>query len=191
VNPEPSPDFLVALRDLLEALDELGAPAMIIGGLAVIATGVPRSTVDIDATIAGVATTPEQILAAFSRHGILPRIENALELARSRQVVLGLHTETDIAIDLSLAWLPFEAEALENCVRFDYRGLSLPFPRPEDLLIYKLVAHRPKDIEDAEKIFALHRMTISSARVRHWIEQFSAALEDDSRLQTLEKILRR
>jgi hypothetical protein len=43
--------FTSALRALTKALDELGAPSMIIGGIAVIAAGVPRETIDIDATV--------------------------------------------------------------------------------------------------------------------------------------------
>jgi len=40
-----------ALAALRKALQELSAPSMIIGGIAVIAHGVGRQTVDIDATI--------------------------------------------------------------------------------------------------------------------------------------------
>lgn len=43
--------LLDALRALSAALREAGAPSMIIGGIAVIARGVPRLTVDIDATV--------------------------------------------------------------------------------------------------------------------------------------------
>jgi hypothetical protein len=43
--------ILSALVDLAAALEEDGAPAMIIGGIAVIVRGVPRQTVDVDATV--------------------------------------------------------------------------------------------------------------------------------------------
>jgi hypothetical protein len=43
--------LLAALAACARALRRLARPAMIIGGLAVIARGVPRQTVDIDATI--------------------------------------------------------------------------------------------------------------------------------------------
>ena len=47
---EPSPaDFVAALRALGEGLDALGLPWMVIGGVAVITSGVPRYTADIDA----------------------------------------------------------------------------------------------------------------------------------------------
>ena len=40
-----------ALRAVAAALDDLAAPSMIIGGIAVIAAGVPRQTIDVDATV--------------------------------------------------------------------------------------------------------------------------------------------
>ncbi|HUP48359.1 MAG TPA: hypothetical protein VNA04_06175 [Thermoanaerobaculia bacterium] len=45
--------FRTALAQLVAALGELEAPSMIIGGVAVIAAGVPRDTIDIDATVLG------------------------------------------------------------------------------------------------------------------------------------------
>ena len=45
--------FQAGLRALVAALSEIEAPSMIIGGVAVIAAGVPRETVDIDATVLG------------------------------------------------------------------------------------------------------------------------------------------
>jgi hypothetical protein len=47
-----------ALRALAEALDELGTPAMVIGGIAVIARGVPRTTLDIERLL---VTHPDQV----------------------------------------------------------------------------------------------------------------------------------
>jgi len=44
-------NFLAALRALVTALDDVPAPSMIIGGIAAIAHGVLRSTLDIDAAV--------------------------------------------------------------------------------------------------------------------------------------------
>lgn len=51
-----------ALAALAGALDEAGAPWMIIGGIAVIARGVRRFTTDIDAAVRGDAITIERLL---------------------------------------------------------------------------------------------------------------------------------
>ena len=46
LTTHPEQGFLEALDALGRALDEVDAPSMIIGGVAVIALGVPRLTVD-------------------------------------------------------------------------------------------------------------------------------------------------
>src|SRR4051794_1689321 len=66
--------FAGALRALAAALDEIPALSMIIGGVAVIAAGVPRETIDIDATILGQTSSPEMVLEALARQQIVPRI---------------------------------------------------------------------------------------------------------------------
>jgi len=69
--------LLGALRALVSALDALGKPAMIIGGIAVIARGVPRQTIDIDATVAAADLDLDEVLATLAARHITPRIENA------------------------------------------------------------------------------------------------------------------
>lgn len=80
--------FAAALRAVAAALSEIPAPSMIIGGVAVIAAGVPRQTIDIDATLLGREAGLDEVVTAFTRHGITPRIEDALQFARERQVLL-------------------------------------------------------------------------------------------------------
>ena len=63
VMPPLHTEFLDALQAVSTALAELGSPAMIIGGVAVIAHGVPRLTVDIDATVVATECRPVQALA--------------------------------------------------------------------------------------------------------------------------------
>jgi hypothetical protein len=44
--------------------------------------------------------------------GIVPRIDDALAFAAESQVLLSRHAETGVDIDVPLAWLPFEMEAI-------------------------------------------------------------------------------
>lgn len=185
------PEFAEAVKALQQALDELGSPAMMIGGVAVIALGVPRYTADVDATILGRTTLPEQILDAFARHGIRPRIEEVLKLARSRHVVLALHEPSGVSIDATLGWLPFEEQAIQTSQIRDYAGIEIRVPRAEDLVIYKLVASRPQDIEDAKALLALYNDEINLDRVRDLMRQFSEALQDASRLEVLERLIQK
>lgn len=121
----------------MDALDELGAPAAIIGGLAVIARGIPRSTVDIDATVSARAVEPERLATVLARHDIRERTDGAVAFARRRHVFLGRHQPTGVGLDISLAWLPFEEEAIARAEVLDVAGVKARVARPEDLVIEK------------------------------------------------------
>ncbi len=179
-----------ALKALTRALDELGSPSAIIGGVAVIANGVPRATVDVDATVSAQAVGPERLADVLARHDIVPRMENAVEFARSRHVFLAEHRPSRVAVDVTLAWLPFEEEAIAAAVTCDFAGVRIRVPRPEDLVIYKMVAARPRDLDDVANLLLVHGRAMNLRRVRAVVADFAAALEDIERPAALERLLR-
>lgn len=60
-SPLSSP-LAEAVRAVAEALSAIDAPGMIIGGIAVIARGVPRLTRDVDVTVAGAPLSAGELL---------------------------------------------------------------------------------------------------------------------------------
>jgi hypothetical protein len=159
----------------------------VIGGLAVIAHGVPRYTADIDATLLAGEIDLEKLFEILEEHGIEARINDARSFAIENSVLLLEHRPSGVPIDLSLAWLPFEDEAIRASQLVDYSGVEIPIPRPEDVLLYKLIAFRPGDLEDAERLFLLHRDGIDHDRIRALLEEVCVALEDSTRLETFDR----
>lgn len=185
----PDQGFLDALAALRQGLDDIGTPSMIIGGVAVIALGIPRLTVDIDATLAAARLDVERLVDSLARQGITPRIPDAVAFARQRHVFLGVHEPSGTPVDVSLAWLPFEEEALRNAQACDYAGVHIRIPRPEDLLIYKLIAARPRDLEDAEGLLVLYGNAMDLGRVRTVLKEFAALIDDVDRPLILERLI--
>jgi hypothetical protein len=183
--------LLAALGALADALAELGQPAMIIGGIAAIARGVPRQTIDIDATVWAEELDLGAALATLARHDIAGRIPDVESFARERQVLLLRHQASGTPLELSLAWLPFEREALARAERIDFGGVTLPVARPEDLVIFKAVAWRDRDIADIERLILLHGDAIDLDRVRRVVAEFAEVLEDPGRVARLDEIVRR
>lgn len=179
-----------ALRDLVEGLSQTANPSMIIGGVAVIAHGVPRLTRDVDGTVVGAGTDLRVLLTVLAKHSIVPRIENAEDFASLNQVLLLRHSVAGVDIDLSLAWLPFELEAIAAAELVTIHGVRVPLPRPEDLVIYKLVAWRPQDRQDVERLLALHGDRMDLARVRRFGLEIAAMLDDPERADEIERLLR-
>jgi hypothetical protein len=180
-----------ALRALAQVLDDLPAPAMLIGGMAVIAHGLARTTRDIDVAVLGGKVPLDRLLAHLRKGGFEPRIKNALAFARQNQVLLMRHKATAVELDLSLAWLSFEVEAILSAGRLTLAGTRLPVARAEDLVIYKALAWRPQDQQDVEGLLLLHARKIDLARVRRVVAGFAEAIEDPDRPHNLESVIRR
>lgn len=191
VSDERPPGFLDALRALCDGLGALDVPWMIIGGVAVIAHGVPRYTADVDATVSAPSEALERIFEILADRRIVPRIDGALAFARERQVLLLRHEPSGVDLDVSLAWLPFEVEAIRRSESCDYAGVTIRIPRPDDLVIYKLVAARPRDYEDVERLLLLHGPSLDLRHITATVREFADALEDPMRTDALERLLKK
>lgn len=167
-----------ALRAVLALLDDLPGPGMIIGGLAVIAQGHVRATEDIDVTVSGASVTPGAVIDVAARHGIVSRIDDPVAFAERTQVLLLVHERTGVEVDLSLAWIPFEEEALARQQVVALGEMTIRVCHPEDLIIYKLVAARPLDLEDARQLTLRHGRALDRERIQRTVAGFDEILED-------------
>lgn len=188
-SPKPGKPLDEALRDLVAGLKAAARPSMIIGGIAVIARGVMRLTRDIDATVVGGGTDLEALLKVLRRHGIVPRVENVVRFAEQSHVLLLQHAPSGIDVDLSVAWLPFELDAIAASDVISIHGARVPVARAEDLVIYKIAAWRPQDQQDVERLIALHGEHMDLERVRAFARDLATALEDPQRVEEVEKVL--
>ena len=178
-----------ALEALASAFKELDAPAMLIGGIAVIARGVPRTTLDIDAAIWAEALDLDRAVAVFGRHGLVPRVPAARQFAQEHQVLLLQHDASGTPVDVSLAWLPFEREAIARATLVDLGGATLKVARAEDLVVYKAVAWRERDRSDIERLLLAHPGEVDLGRVRSLVAEFAALLDVPERVGEFEALL--
>ena len=181
--------FIATLEALTDWLDAEQVPYTIIGGVAVSLIAQPRATHDVDTAIWLGEEQWESFFHAGEDRGFHSRLTDALEFAVRARVLLLRHQRSGISIDLSLCALPFEREMIERAVTLEIGGLKLKVPTPEDLIITKAVAQRPKDIADIEAIVNVHQ-NLDFPYIRHWVREFADALEMPELLEHLEKILR-
>lgn len=178
----------VALAALDRALAESATPWMVIGGMAVIMRGGRRMTTDIDAVVRGDAITPGNLAKLLARHEIVPRIDGAVAFAQANLVLLVRHEPTQVDLDVSFGWTGFEYEALAASVVGRFGSVTVPAARPEDLIIYKSLAGRPKDAEDIATLLLLHP-DLDLARVRQRVAELTAIAEAPELLTRLEEII--
>jgi hypothetical protein len=183
--------LLDALAAVRRALLRTGQPHMLIGGLAVIARGVIRDTDDIDATVWAPDLKLPQLVASLARERIVGRIEDLEDFARANQVLLLRHAPSGTPLEISLAWLPFEDEAMGRAENLLLGDTEIPVALAEDLVIYKAVAWRDRDQADIERLLILHRDAIDLDRVREIVRQFADALEEPERVDQFDALVGR
>lgn len=149
------PDLLLlvpALESVQRLIGRLGEQGIIIGGVAVSLLGRPRLTADVDAMVLVDTDELPHLLTIVEQEGLSPRISDAADFARRYRVLLLQHQESGVNVDISLGLLPFEVEAVERSQVHQIGALTLRIPTPEDLIVFKAVAHRPKDLLDIQSI---------------------------------------
>jgi predicted nucleotidyltransferase len=149
---------------------------VIIGGIAVGFLGNPRLTEDIDVMFLLSIQDIPQFLKTADEENIQPRIPGATEFARKNRVLLMQYNPTEVNIDISLGILPFEEEMVERGIVEFTGALSIRLPTPEDLIIMKAVAHRPKDLEDIRTVIDKNP-SLDTDRIKQWVQSFGEILE--------------
>jgi len=171
VAPLLSP--LVSLQQLLARFNDQG---IVIGGVAASLLGKPRLTADVDVVIILSIENLPTLIAGAAEEGLVPRIADAETFARRHRVLLLRHKASGINVDISLGMLPFEVEAVERSITYEIGTVAIRLPTPEDLIVFKAVAHRPKDLLDIQAIIESHP-DLNRERIKYWVREFAQALD--------------
>lgn len=164
---------IAAIQRVIEHLNNQG---VIIGGVAASLLGQPRLTADADALFLLPLEDVPRLIALAQVEGLKPRLADVVDFARRSRVVLLTHEESGIDVDISLGLLPFEIEAVERSQEYQTGSLIIRLPTPEDLIILKAVAHRPKDMLDIQAVIAAQPQ-LDTERIAFWVRQFADLLE--------------
>ncbi len=159
-----------------------------IGGIAVSLVAQPRVTQDIDAVIWLDDSRWQAFLSSGEGFGVVPRISEPLEFARRNRVLLLEHQPTGISIDLSCGALPFEQEMIERAMTIEIGQTTIKVATPEDLVVMKAVANRPKDLADIASIISTNDK-LDQERIRYWVAQFAEVLEMPEIAENVERQL--
>jgi hypothetical protein len=184
------PALIEAAVDVQSVLFADGIRSCVIGGLAVQRWGEPRATQDVDFSVLappGEESGPvDLLLRAFA-----PRRADARAFAIAHRVLL-IRSTNQVPVDVGLAASPFEVEVLARASAWGVAdGLSIVTCSAEDLVLYKLVAGRPRDIADIEGIVRRQGSGLDVDRIRRFGALFAELKEEPELLQTFERALTR
>ena len=188
-TPEMLEPLLGPVAALQNVIEQWGNQGVIIGGIASSLLGEPRLTADADALVLLSLDELPHFLEIAELEGLQPRIPDAISFARRSRVILLQHKPSGINVDISLGLLPFEIETVERSQEYQAGTLTIRLPTPEDLIILKAVAHRPKDMLDIASIISTQEH-LDEKRIAFWVQQFADLLETPEIWLDIEQLLR-
>lgn len=162
----------------------------VFGAQAVIVYGVPRLTADVDVTLALEPDTPERFVAEIQAAGFALRVADP-EFVRQTRVMPFVHSATGMPLDIVLAGSGLEDEFLDRAVMTAFGSTTVPVIDRADLLIAKLLAGRPKDLEDARALWHLHGGQLDTARVRRTLQLLEEALSQSDLVPAFDALVQR
>ena len=157
----------------------------VFGAQAVIAYGVPRLSADVDVTLELVPDEPERFVRDMEAAGFALRVDDP-DFVRRTRVMPFVHLATAMPLDVVLAGSGLEEEFLDRARAVDVGGTKVPLIDPEDLIIAKVLAGRPKDLEDARGLWRLKGRDLDSARIRRTLRLLEEALGQSDLLAAFE-----
>lgn len=160
---------------LAGALTDAGLPYMVIGGQAVLVYGEPRLTRDVDVTLGADPTRLADVLGVCGRLGLIPLVEPEAFVAETL-VLPCEEPETGLRVDFIFSYEGYEREAVARAATVRLGGTDVRFASVEDLVVLKVVAGRPRDLEDVAGVL-VRNPALDAAYVRRWLAAFEEAVE--------------
>lgn len=140
-------DELVRLSGLLQGF---GEPAALVGGIAINVRVSPRPTEDVDILLVVPPGREVELLRLAREHGY------ACDDTETAQLIVGglvqvwgpPDREAGMGLDIMFSDSPFTLAVIARATQMEIMGVRLPIASIEDLLLMKLEANRPEDVED-------------------------------------------
>jgi len=170
--------FEALLKLLARELDRAQISYMVIGGQAVQLYGEPRMTRDIDLTLGLGSEGLDRVLAVCGACCLKPLPAVPAEFVRETMVLPALEERTGIRVDFIFSFTDYERQAIARSRPVVLGGASVRFAAVEDVVIHKLVAGRPRDLEDVRSI-VVKNPGLDRAYVEEWLGGFDRALDRD------------
>jgi hypothetical protein len=164
-----------AVQSLLEALNQLKIPHMLVGSYSTNYHGIPRSTKDADIVLMMKPGDVAQLMKLLPPGFDLdpqPSFEFVTNTLKTLLCIPAVPYEIEL---FALSDDAFDQARFASRVAIHFQGCPTFVPRAEDVIIQKLRwygrGRRPKDLQDALDVLSVQRDHLDWARLRHWCSE--------------------
>lgn len=169
-------------------LDDRGVRYLVVGGLAVMVVGEPRTTADADAVV--FISNPEAELLIRQAAEVGFDVREDVERQRLASTGTIRLRRGRFHLDLITASLPFEEAASRRASIHELFGKRVPFPSAEDLILFKVLAGRDKDMLDAAGVARRHGDRLDVSYLEQTLRPICESAEDMGPWNRLQRVLR-
>ena len=147
----------------------------------------PRLSADVDVTVRLTPEDPERFAADMRSAGFALRVVDA-DFVRRTRVMPFVHLATAMPLDVVLAASGLENDFIERARVMELGDTSVPVIDPEDLVIAKVLAGRPKDVEDARNLWRILGQELDADRIYRTLRLLEEALSQSDLVPSFESI---
>ena len=158
---------------LVDIVDGMGIHYMLMGGMATRIWGLPRSTFDVDVTLSLASDALSGFCSRLEQAGFVVPEPHRKGFADTLKG-MGKFSFQDYAfsppilVDCFLPTTAYQREAISRRREVELEGRNVWVISPEDLILHKLVAGRPRDLDDIDDILLVQDRTMDLAYLRKW-----------------------
>ena len=179
------------LAALGTCFDSLGVRWYLFGAQAAIFHGVARLTADVDVTVLPEVHSTDRLASVMEANGFRLRVTVTDDFVAKTRVLPFVHSSTRLPVDVVLAGPGIEEQFLDRAELHVLEGVRVPIATVEDLVTMKILAGRPKDLDDAKGMLRARSEEIDLDHVRRMLQLLEEALSQSDLIPQLEQLIRR
>lgn len=164
-----------ALVAFAELARRLGLRWYVFGAQAVSLHGFPRATADLDLTIDLERRTPRELIRELEEAGFSAKFADDEFIAATRVIPI-VHRPTRLPVDLVIAGPGLEQQFLDEVQIQRIGNQRVPVLSVENLIVTKVLAGRPKDLEDVRELIASRGASLEHVRISELLTLLEQAL---------------
>jgi hypothetical protein len=162
------------LSSLAELFDRCGVAYAVIGAHAVNVWVEPRATANLDVTVYASPEEQRRIRNEFEAAGYGAAREDGAKLPSGPDFVRFVAEDRSLTVEIQTAKTQFQRDVAARARR---TASGLRIATPEDLIVLKLIAYRPKDRLDLLGLMRLHGLDWN------YVERWAAQWQVQERLE--------
>jgi hypothetical protein len=165
------------LADLGRAFTAIGVRWYLFGAQAAILYGAARLSADVDVTVALGDRRVADLLTALEASGFEARVPEPAAFAETSRVLPVVHRPTRMPADVVLGGPGLEERFLARAEARTIEEVVVPVASAPDLVVMKVLAGRPQDLEDVIAVLRAQGDGLDAAPARAMLRELERALD--------------